>query len=178
MVGIDKWFRRRRAEISATPELPELWARCAGCAAQIYKKELGQNLGVCPECGHHHRISVEERITSLTDPDSFTLVSGRVGPVDTLNFVDLKPYPERLKEYQEKCGRPDAIVVGTAQILSRRVVLGVLDYDFMGGSMGSVVGEEVCRAVDQALAHRLPFVMVCASGGARMQEGTLSLMQM
>jgi len=174
-VAIERLFRRRRTR-GESREVPDLWIRCESCGRQLYKKDLEQNLGVCPHCGHHHRIPVEEWVRILADEGSFEVITGKVKPVDALSFVDTEPYPERLARYQQKTGRPDAIYGGRAEIGGVKSVLLVMDYAFAGGSMGSVVGEEIARGV--AAREDRALVIVTASGGARMQEGALSLMQM
>jgi len=176
-MAIDRLFRRRRIR-GETREVPDLWIRCEACGTQLYKKDLEQNHGVCPHCGHHHRISVERWVELLADEGTFEPTTGKIAPVDPLGFVDLEPYPERLSRYQEKTGRPDAIYGGRAEIGGVKSVLLVMDYEFAGGSMGSVVGEEIARGAELAAREERALVIVTASGGARMQEGALSLMQM
>jgi len=144
----------------------------------VYRKEVDKNYKLCPKCDYHFPLSVNERIEMLLDPDSFQEWEADLSPDDPLTFVDTQPYVDRLKLYQEKTGRKDGIVVGEALIKGQPVIIGLFDFRFMGGSMGSVVGEKICRAVDRALKTTRPFVLVSTSGGARMQEGTLSLMQM
>jgi acetyl-CoA carboxylase carboxyl transferase subunit beta len=177
-VALDKFFRRKRPKAAVSEDVPELWSKCSSCGAQIYKRDLEANLKVCPVCSHHHRISVEERLRTLLDPDSFEPRSGSVHPRDPLHFVDTLPYTERLKRAQQRSGRPDAILAGLGRIQGSRLVLALMDFEFSGGSMGSAVGEELVRAADLAVELHLPLVVVCASGGARMQEGAYSLMQM
>ncbi len=176
-MALDRLFRRRRTR-GGGREVPELWVRCPRCDAQVYKRDLEQNLWVCPECGYHHRVPVETYVAVLADPDSFEPTTGKVRPTDPLGFVDTEPYPERLARYQQKTGRPDAIYGGRATIGGVPSVLLVMDYAFAGGSMGSVVGEEIARGAELAAAENRALVIVTASGGARMQEGALSLMQM
>ena len=177
-MAIDKFFRRKRAQRAAESDVPELWVKCAGCKASIYKRDLDANLQVCPECGHHHRLGAGKRVEALLDAGSFVQLSGRVTPLDPLDFVDTEPYTERLRRAQHKSGRPDAILSGAGQILGQAVILAVMDFEFSGGSMGSVVGEEIARAAEEAARREVPLVLVAASGGARMQESALSLMQM
>ncbi len=176
-MALDRLFRRRRTRGQAR-EVPELWVRCAACEAQVYRKDLEQALWVCPECGYHHRIAAERWVALLADEGSFEVTTGRVRPADPLGFVDTEPYPERLRRYQEKTGRPDAIHGGRATVGGVPTVLLVMDYAFAGGSMGSVVGEEITRGAELAAEENRALVIVAASGGARMQEGALSLMQM
>lgn len=154
------------------------WLKCTHCSELIHVNELQQNFNCCPKCDYHYRLSADERLKSLADPDSFQELYGNLLPVDSLQFVDTESYPQRLESAKEKSGRNEAVVVGTCQINSHRVALGVLDFNFMGGSMGSVVGERLTRLIEHALAHHLPLVIVSTSGGARMQESILSLMQM
>ncbi|MEN0020576.1 MAG: acetyl-CoA carboxylase, carboxyltransferase subunit beta [Planctomycetota bacterium] len=159
--------------------VPEgLWLRCPGCSQMIYRRQMEANQHVCPECDHHFRIDASERIKQLTDPDSFVPAVDRLLSIDPLKFRDLKAYPTRLEAERVKSGRPDAILAGTGYVKGRESVLCVLDLSFMMGSMGSVVGEGVTRSVELAMERKLPLVIVSASGGARMQESGLSLMQM
>ncbi|MBI1368100.1 MAG: acetyl-CoA carboxylase carboxyltransferase subunit beta [Planctomycetes bacterium] len=163
------------------PGVPEgLWMRCPACEAMVYRKQVEMNLWVCPEadCSHHYRISARQRALQLCDPDSFEPKWTDVSPTDPLKFVDLKPYKDRLKSEQDKIQQPDAIVAGTGYIKGRRVVLACLDPTFMMGSMGSVVGEVLTRSIEYAQEHDWPLIIVSCSGGARMQESSLSLMQM
>lgn len=176
------WFKKGPKKPAAPVSRPKavegLWLKCNHCREIVYKKEVERNNKVCPKCDYHFPVSVSERVTMLADLGSFREWEAQLEPVDQLRFQDTKSYRERLKAQQEKTGRKDAIVIGEATINGRPVVLGVFDFGFMGGSMGSVVGEKICRAAERALATRCPFVLVTASGGARMQEGILSLMQM
>ena len=156
----------------------DLWTSCPGCSELIYNKQLEKSLRVCPRCGHHFRLRVDARLGYLLDPDSFEERDARLESLDPLGFVDLKPYPERAREQRAKTGLRDAAVWGFGRIRGQRIVVCAMDFAYMGGSMGSVVGEKVARSAEAALGSRLPFVTVSASGGARMQEGTLALMQM
>ena len=159
--------------------MPEgLWTKCPACDAVLYSTDLEKNLNVCPKCGHHHRIGVRARLDSLFDPEGRFEIGGEVLPVDSLKFRDSKKYPERLSEAQAQTGESDALVVVQGSIKSLGVVCALFEFDFMGGSMGSVVGERFTRGVRLAVEQKLPFVCVTATGGARMQEGLLSLMQM
>ena len=175
-MALERLFRRKRPS-GGNRDVPELWTKCEACAAQIYKKEFQENLHVCPKCGHHHRLPAQERVAMLADPGTFQETT-RLRPLDPLGFVDTKPYVERLKAYQAETGRPDAILGGTCQIGGVPAVLLVMDYAFAGGSMGSVVGEEIARGAERAAEEGRALVIVAASGGARMQEAALSLMQM
>ena len=175
-MALERLFRRKRPS-GGNRDVPELWTKCEACGAQIYKKEFQENLHVCPKCGHHHRLPAQERVAMLADPGTFQETT-RLRPLDPLGFVDTKPYVERLKAYQAERGRPDAILGGTCQIGGVPAVLLVMDYAFAGGSMGSVVGEEIARGAERAAEEGRALVIVAASGGARMQEAALSLMQM
>ncbi|GAA5193998.1 hypothetical protein GCM10023322_57300 [Rugosimonospora acidiphila] len=154
------------------------WVRCGSCATLLYRKRLHRNLGVCPECGDHRRLGATERIEQLVDPGSFAPFAADVAPVDPLGFVDLVAYPQRVAAARASTGLTEAVLCGEASIDGHRLVVAAMDFRFLGGSLGSVTGELIVRAVERAQARRLPFVVVTASGGARMQEGVLSLMQM
>ena len=160
--------------------VPEgLWIRCPLCKATLFKKEVEDRFNVCPECDHHFYSSAMARLTHLLDEGSFEAWDTDLRPIDPLGFIDRIPYHKRLVEEQEKTGMPDAAVTGKGFIRGRPVVLGITDFAFMAGSMGSVVGEKLTRAVERATADKLPLLIVSGSGGgARMQEGILSLMQM
>lgn len=176
-MALDRLFRRRRTR-GGGRDVPELWLKCPACEAQIYKKDLEANLMVCPECGYHFRMDVVDRVRLLADEGSFEATTGSVLPEDPLSFQDTEPYAERLERYQKKTGRPEAIYGGTCTVGGIPTVLLVMDYAFAGGSMGSVVGEEIARGSERAAAEGRALVIVAASGGARMQEAALSLMQM
>jgi acyl-CoA carboxylase subunit beta len=154
------------------------WVRCPGCAWLVYAKRLARNLHVCPECGHHQRLGARQRIVQLADPDSFSELGSDIAADDPLGFVDRRAYRERLAEAVAGTGEREAAVFGTATVDGHRIVLLAMDFAFMGGSMGCAVGEAIVRAAERAAMDRCPLVLVCASGGARMQEGVLSLMQM
>ena len=156
----------------------DAWTMCPGCESQIFNKQLERNLRVCPTCGHHFRMSVGERIDLLLDEGSFAERDAGLESGDPLGFFDQKPYPERLEASRIKTGLRDAAVWGTGRIDGQTVAIGLFDFRFMGGSMGSVVGEKLARCFEAALVERIPAVVVSASGGARMQEGTLSLLQL
>jgi len=178
-MALERWFRRQRPTRGEDDPSPVgLWVKCPSCQAQLYRKDLVAHLYVCPECGHHERMPVADRVAMLSDEGTFERWSGAVQPVDALGFVDVEPYAERLAAVQKKSDRPDAILTGGATIDGAPVGLAVMDFGFLGGSMGSVVGEEIARAAERAADEDRSFVMVAASGGARMQEGALSLMQM
>jgi len=155
-----------------------LWMRCPNCSAMIYRKLVERNLHVCTECEHHFRISASQRIGQVLDPGSFEPMWTDVAPTDPLKFNDLKPYRDRLKAEAKKVDHPDAILAGTGYIKGRRCTIACLDPNFMMGSMGSVVGEVLTRAIEHADEQNLPLIIVSCSGGARMQESALSLMQM
>jgi len=155
-----------------------LWTPCPSCGEMLFNKQLVRNHMVCTNCDHHFRLGARERIELLVDKGSFTEHDVDLTSGDPLGFTDQKPYPQRVEQSQAKSGEKDAAICGTARIDENAVELAVMDFDFMGGSMGSVVGEKLTRAAERALANRTPLLIVSASGGARMQEGTLSLMQM
>lgn len=176
------WFKKDKpvgsAESPRSKGSEGMWLKCNHCREIVYRKEVDRNNKVCPKCEYHFPISVTERIGLMVDLGTFKEWDAELEAQDPLAFHDTKPYRERLKAHQEKTGRKDALVTGEGLMNGSRVVLCVFDFSFMGGSMGSVVGEKFCRAVDRALESRLPVILVTASGGARMQEGILSLMQM
>ncbi len=166
-------FRPRRESYP-----PDMWTQCPGCSEMLFNKHLDKALRVCPSCGHHFRISAPSRLAQLVDAGSFRERDAGLVSRDPLGFVDGKPYPDRITGAQTATGRKDAAMWGFARFGGRRVAICALDFTFMGGSMGSVVGEKVTRAAEGALAEGVPLVVVSASGGARMQEGTLALMQL
>ncbi len=166
-------FLPRRSEFP-----PDLWTKCPRCGEMLYNKQLERNLRVCSKCGHHFRLRADARLRVLLDPDSFEEHDAGLESTDPLGFVDLKPYPDRLAAARIASGLRDAAVWGVGRIDGQPVAICVMDFAFIGGSMGSVVGEKVARAAEHALAERIPLVIVSASGGARMQEGTLALMQL
>ncbi len=159
--------------------IPEgLWLRCPECGDMLFRKVVEENLEVCPACQYHFRISARKRIEQLVDPGSFEEMFEDIEPADPLKFVDKKAYKDRLKAEQLKSGNPDAVVCGKAFIKGRPMMLAVMDPTFMMGSMGSVVGEKITLTIEAAIEQKLPLLIVSCSGGARMQESTLSLMQM
>ena len=159
--------------------VPEgLWIKCPACETVLYKTDLEQNINVCPKCGHHHRIRARARLDAFLDAEGRFEIGQEVMPVDPLKFKDSKKYPERLKEALENTGETDALVVMGGAVLSIPVVAACFEFEFMGGSMGSVVGERFVRGVEMACDQKTPFISFTATGGARMQEGLLSLMQM
>lgn len=175
------WFKKDPAAAAKETKLrmPEgLWIKCDGCKEILSKPELEQNLNVCPRCQHHFRIGAKSRRDQLVDPDSFTEWDAGLRSLDPLGFKDQKSYVDRLATARKSTGMEEGLLSGTATIGGFPLSLAVMEFDFMGGSMGSAVGEKVTRAVERAVAARVPFVAVTCSGGARMQESVLSLMQM
>lgn len=154
------------------------WLKCTCCHEMIHMKELSGNLNCCPKCDHHYRLSAHERIDLLVEEGSFTELFADLSPLDPLKFEDTEAYPKRLKKAVEKADGNEGVIVGTATVEGMSVALGVMDFNFMAGSMGSVVGERLTRLIEHAIQEKLPVVIVSASGGARMQESVLSLMQM
>ena len=174
-------FSRKKPKIKITTSKKDGfsgWLKCTHCTELIHANELERNLNCCPKCNYHYRLPTEERIQQLADPNSFKELFANLTSIDALGFVDTESYPKRLEAAKEKSGRNDAIVTGTCTIGGTATALGVMDFQFMGGSMGSVVGEKLTRLIEFALENQLPLVTVSTSGGARMQESTLSLMQM
>ena len=168
----------KRAE-GVKKSIPEgLWSKCPACEAVLYASDLQQNLNVCPKCGHHHRLKARERLEVLLDAEGRYEIGAEVLPLDALKFKDSKRYPDRLAAANEETGETDALVVMQGAIKTLPVVVACFEFEFMGGSMGSVVGERFVRGVNAAIENQLPFICITASGGARMQEGLLSLMQM
>lgn len=178
------WFANRQKSGPISKERQEreiadgLWAKCEACGVLTYTKDLRTNQMVCPECNHHVRIFSDERIRQLIDADTWQPFDADLKPVDALQFRDRKPYSDRIREYQNKTKLSDAVQTGIGRMEGLSVALGIMDFRFMGGSMGSVVGEKLTRLIEHATPEKLPVIIICASGGARMQEGMLSLMQM
>jgi len=177
------WFKKTRKPIASTAEkssrVPEgLWIKCPGCTQIIYNKDLDKNQQVCPKCAHHFRISAADRLRSLFDNGQWTEHFPGLTSNDPLTFTDTKPYRERLRSTIAKTGMKDALVVATGTLDGREVVVAAMEYAFIGGSMGVVVGEKITRAIEMALARQRPVIVISCSGGARMMEGALSLMQM
>src|SRR5205809_638065 len=177
------WFKKARKPIAAAKDkssrVPEgLWVKCAGCSQAIYHKELATTLNVCPKCGHHFRLSAAERLRMLFDDPQWTEYDRDLVSTDPLKFTDTKPYRARLDASIESTGLKDAIITASGSIDGIVTMVAAMEYGFIGGSMGVVVGEKITRAIERAIDQRLPVVIVCCSGGARMMEGALSLMQM
>ena len=171
--------KMQQTDPSERRTVPEgLWVKCPSCETVLYNTDLEQNVNVCPKCAHHHRIGARARLDKFLDPEGRYEIGQEVLPVDALKFKDSKKYPERLKDALEHTGETDALVVMGGAVHSIPIVAACFEFDFMGGSMGSVVGERFVRGVETAVEQKTPFVSFAASGGARMQEGLLSLMQM
>jgi acetyl-CoA carboxylase carboxyl transferase subunit beta len=183
-MSIFDWFADRRKSLTPEPQYQErdipdgLWYKCESCDALTYIKDLQTNSMVCPECQHHVQVTAEQRIFQLIDLGTWTEINEHLRSCDPLEFRDRKSYKDRLVETQASTGLDDSIVTGLGKLEGNTIALGVMDFRFMAGSMGSVVGEKITRLIEAATAQRVPVVLVCASGGARMQEGILSLMQM
>lgn len=184
---VQDWFEKRkeaqiqRRALEARVEIeanPDLWTKCVHCEAQLLKKDIEDNQMVCPVCDYHFRIGARQRIAQLFDEGSFEEMFSEIKPTDPLNFVDTESYKDRIAAAQEKTGLDEAVITGIASIEGHKVATAVMDFDFMGGSMGSVVGERVTRIIEKAIELRLPVIAITSSGGARMQESALSLMQM
>lgn len=175
------WFRRSKEGLSTSKkkEIPEgLWIKCDECGDIIYKPEIDKNLGVCTKCQHHFKISSNDYLDFLLDDGSFQEFDSNLLTADPLKFKDLKKYADRIKNARKATGLNEAICTGYGRINDNPVIIGVMDFAFIGGSMGSVVGEKVKRAIDRAIETEFPIILVCATGGARMMEGIMSLMQM
>lgn len=175
------WFKRSKPDDSKGSSvniMEGMWIKCTVCRAIIFKREVERNLKVCPKCSYHFPMSIDERVQLLADAGTFQEWDADLVPIDPLEFEDTQPYQVRVQNAQRKTNKKEAILTGFCQIKKIPIAVGIFDFSFMGGSMGSVVGEKICRAIDRAVADRMPFLLVTTSGGARMQEGTLSLMQM
>jgi len=178
------WFKKEKAPKQKPPverrvAIPEgLWIKCKNCREIVYKKEVARNANVCPKCNYHFRISARERIEALLDEGLFQEFDQDIAPVDSLGFVDTVPYAKKLEKTQAETGLKDALISCTGTLGGHPVVIGAMEFAFMGGSMGSVVGEKVCRCAEKALDQRRALLVISCSGGARMHEGALSLMQM
>ncbi len=176
------WFKRESGELDTSGEkrvkTEGLWVKCDGCRQIIWKKDLEENLNVCPKCSKHFRIDARTRLAQLLDDNQYETFDGDIASTDPLKFVDLKPYSSRLKQAQHDTGLQDAIINAHGKLAGRPVIASVMEYAFIGGSMGAVVGEAITRAVERAAEARTPLIIVSASGGARMMEGVISLMQL
>src|SRR5579871_1934884 len=176
------WFKKARKPIAAkekSSRVPEgLWVKCAGCSQAIYNKELTASLNVCPKCGHHFRVGAADRLRMLFDDGRCTEYDRGLVSTDPLQFTDTKPYRARLEASIEATGLKDAIISASGHIDGIETIVAAMEYSFIGGSMGVVVGEKITRAIERAIERRCPVVIVCCSGGARMMEGARSLMQM
>src|SRR5512139_124643 len=178
------WFKKTRKPIaSSTAEKPSrvpegLWVKCPGCAQIIYNKDLEKNLNVCPKCAHHFRLTAAERLQSLFDDGKWAEHFADLSSTNPLQFADTKLYRDRLRGATESTGLKDAIIVGTGRLEGLDVVIAAMEYAFIGGSMGVVMGEKIARAIEIGIERRIPVIVVSCSGGARMMEGALSLMQM
>jgi acetyl-CoA carboxylase carboxyl transferase subunit beta len=176
------WFKRESGELDTsgakTVRTEGLWVKCEGCRQIIWKKDLEENLNVCPKCEKHFRIDARTRLALLFDDNQYETLDGNLSSTDPLKFVDLKPYSSRLKVAQRDTGLKDAVINAQGKLTGRSVVASVMEYAFIGGSMGAVVGEMITRAVERAAESRTPLIIVSASGGARMMEGVVSLMQL
>jgi acetyl-CoA carboxylase carboxyl transferase subunit beta len=180
-VGVETAFIKKPKVTgkSRKRDIPEgLWTKCPECEAMVFDKELDENLKVCPKCGHHFPISARERIHSLVETCSFEEMDAQMVSVDVLNFNGAAPYAAKLQQYQKATSLKDAVITGLGKISRHRVALGVMDFSFLGGSMGSVVGEKLTRLIEAATNKALPLIIISTSGGARMYEGMFSLMQM
>ncbi len=176
------WFKRQSGEVDPSGEkkirTEGLWVKCDGCRQIIWKKDLEDNLNVCPKCDKHFRIDARTRLAQLLDNGEYETFSDNLTSTDPLKFVDLKAYSDRLKKAQEDTGLNDAVINARGKLNGREVIASAMEYTFIGGSMGAVVGEMITRAIEEALATKRPLIIVAASGGARMMEGVLSLMQL
>jgi len=176
------WFKRQSGDLDPSGEkkvrTEGLWVKCDDCRQVIWKKDLEENLNVCPKCGKHFRIDARTRLAQLFDEGEYETFSDNLASTDPLKFTDLKPYSERLKRAQDETGLSDAVINARGKLYGRPVIVSAMEYGFIGGSMGSVVGEVITRAIEQSLESKQPLIIVSASGGARMMEGVLSLMQL
>jgi len=176
------WFKRESSEIKPSDEkrvrTEGLWVKCDSCRKVIWKKDLDANYNVCPNCGRHFRIDARTRLAQLLDDGQYQLDDTDLSSTDPLKFVDVRPYSQRLRKAQEDTGLKDAVINARGNLDGRPVIVSAMEYAFIGGSMGSVVGETITRAIERATEQRKPIIIVSASGGARMMEGVLSLMQM
>jgi acetyl-CoA carboxylase carboxyl transferase subunit beta len=176
------WFKRQPVDLDQGGEkkirTEGLWVKCDQCRQIIWKKDLEENFNVCPKCGRHFRIDARTRLSQLFDDGEYETFSDNLKSTDPLKFIDLKPYSERLAKAQEETGLTDAVINARGKLSGRPVIISAMEYSFIGGSMGAVVGEMITRAVEEALDRKQPLIIISASGGARMMEGVLSLMQL
>lgn len=186
-MSIQEWFEKRKEaqierrakEIKGVDnDAPELWTKCVHCETNLLKTDLEENMMVCPHCDYHYKINARKRIHQLVDEDSFEELFTNIKPTDPLGFFDTESYADRINKAQAKTGLNDAVITGLGEICGHKIAIAVMDFEFMGGSMGSVVGEKVTRIMEKALELKIPMLAVTSSGGARMQESALSLMQM
>ena len=183
---VKDWFEQRKEmqiarrdkETKIDDSVGNLWIKCYNCNVQLLKKEVEDNLEVCPKCGYHFRINARTRIKQIIDAGTFRELYGEITTADPLNFTDTEPYKNRIESAKSKTNLREAVIVGIGEIENEPVSIAVMDFEFMGGSMGSVVGEKVTLAIEEALKRKIPMIAITASGGARMQESILSLMQM
>jgi acetyl-CoA carboxylase carboxyl transferase subunit beta len=176
------WFKRETGELDTSGEkrvkTEGLWVKCENCRQIIWKKDLEENMNVCPKCEQHFRIDARTRLAQLLDENQYEVFDANLSSIDPLKFVDLKPYSSRLKNAQKETGLKDAVINAQGKLMGRPVIASVMEYSFIGGSMGAVVGEAIARAVERAADSKTPLIIVSASGGARMMEGVISLMQL
>jgi len=176
------WFKRETGELDTSGEkrvkTEGLWVKCENCRQIIWKKDLEENMNVCPKCDQHFRIDARTRLAQLLDENQYEVFDANLASTDPLKFVDLKPYSSRLRNAQKETGLKDAVINAQGKLMGRPVIASVMEYSFIGGSMGAVVGEAIARAVERAADSKTPLIIVSASGGARMMEGVISLMQL
>jgi acetyl-CoA carboxylase carboxyl transferase subunit beta len=176
------WFKRETGELDTSGEkkvrTEGLWVKCENCRQIIWKKDLEDNMNVCPKCDKHFRIDARTRLAQLLDENQYETFDADISSTDPLKFIDLKPYSSRLRQAQEDTGLKDAVINAQGKLMGRPVVVSAMEYSFIGGSMGAVVGETITRAVERAADQKMPLIIVSASGGARMMEGVISLMQL
>jgi len=176
------WFKRESGELDTSGEkkvrTEGLWVKCENCRQIIWKKDLEENMNLCPKCDRRFRIDARTRLAQLIDDNQYEIFDANISSTDPLKFVDLKPYSSRLKQAQKETGLKDAVINAQGKLMGRPVIASVMEYSFIGGSMGTVVGEAITRAVERARDTRTPLIIVSASGGARMMEGVISLMQL
>lgn len=179
MNWLTRTLRPKLKSLSAPRDVPDnLWVKCPACGQMIYRRDLENNLYVCPHCGHHHRLPVKERLKHLFDDGRYKMIKTPSGAVDPLKFKDTKKYADRLREAREKTQEQDCVLIASGDVGGIPTTIGAFDFAFMGGSMGISAGEAIVKGCEHAVSKKQPFVMVVSSGGARMQEGILSLMQM